>query len=89
MVYFLLLLFSGLVVSDSFVTPWTCQDPLSMGFPRQEYWSRLPFPSPIYVGIHINVSILSSYLKIKKCLHFEIQWFQKKMKDIYINEHIL
>ena len=20
--------------------------PLSMGFPRQEYWSRLPFPSP-------------------------------------------
>ena len=30
-----------------FVTPQTiaCQDPLSMGFPRQEYWSRLPFPS--------------------------------------------
>ena len=29
-----------------FVTPWTvaCQSPLSMGFPRQEYWSRLPFP---------------------------------------------
>ena len=23
-----------------------CQAPLSMGFPRQEYWSRLPFPSP-------------------------------------------
>ena len=20
--------------------------PLSMGFPREEYWSRLPFPSP-------------------------------------------
>ena len=31
-----------------FVTPWTLahQDPLSMGFPRQEYWSELPFPSP-------------------------------------------
>ena len=31
-----------------FVTPWTvvCQAPLSMGFSRQEYWSRLPFPSP-------------------------------------------
>ena len=30
------------------VTPWTvaCQAPLSMGFPRQEYWSRLPFPPP-------------------------------------------
>ena len=35
-------------MSDSFVTPWTvaCQAPLSMGFPRQEYWSGLPFPSP-------------------------------------------
>ena len=22
------------------------QAPLSMGFPRQEYWSRLSFPSP-------------------------------------------
>ena len=30
-----------------FVTPWTVahQAPLSMGFSRQEYWSRLPFPS--------------------------------------------
>ena len=29
------------------MTPWTaCQAPLSRGFPRQEYWSRLPFPSP-------------------------------------------
>ena len=29
-------------------SPWTvaCQAPLSMGFPQQEYWSRLPFPSP-------------------------------------------
>ena len=30
------------------VTPWTAalQAPLSMGFPRQEYWSVLPVPSP-------------------------------------------
>ena len=29
-------------------TLWTvaCQVPLSIGFSRQEYWSRLPFPSP-------------------------------------------
>ena len=28
--------------------PWTVahQDSLSMGFPRQEFWSGLPFPSP-------------------------------------------
>ena len=31
-----------------FATPWTVasQAPLSMGFSKQEYWSRLPFPSP-------------------------------------------
>ena len=31
-----------------FATPWTaaCQAPLSMKFPRQEYWSGLLFPSP-------------------------------------------
>ena len=23
-----------------------CQAPLPVGFPRQEYWSGLPFPSP-------------------------------------------
>ena len=30
------------------VMPWTiaCQDPLSMGFPRQEYWNVLPCPPP-------------------------------------------
>ena len=29
-----------------FATPWTVahQAPLPMGFPRQEYWSDLPFP---------------------------------------------
>ena len=34
-------------MSDS-ATPWTAAypAPLSMGFPRQEYWSRLLFPSP-------------------------------------------
>ena len=32
-------------MSDSFATPWTaaCQAPLSMGFPRQEYWSGCHF----------------------------------------------
>ena len=36
------------VVSDSFVTQRTVahQPPLSMGFSRQEYWRRLPFPIP-------------------------------------------
>ena len=31
-----------------FAIPWAVahQAPLSMGFPRQEYWSGLPYPSP-------------------------------------------
>ena len=35
-------------MSACFATPWTAvrQAPLSMGFPRQEYWSGLPFSSP-------------------------------------------
>ena len=39
--------FSCSVMSDS-VTPWTVarQAPLSMGFPRQEYWSGVPFTTP-------------------------------------------
>ena len=37
--------FSGIQL---FVTPWTVsfQAPLSMGFSRQEYWSKLPCPPP-------------------------------------------
>ena len=35
-------------MSDSFATPGTAarQAALSMGFPRQEYWSELPSPPP-------------------------------------------
>ena len=35
-------------MADSFEIPWTVahQAPLSMEFPKQEYWSGLLFPSP-------------------------------------------
>ena len=38
------------VVSDA-VTPWTVvqHSSLSIGFPRQEYWSGLSFPPPGYL----------------------------------------
>ena len=40
----------GLVTKACLIlaTPWTVthQAPLSMGFPRQEYWNGLPFPPP-------------------------------------------
>ena len=49
-----------------FVMPWTVaqQAPLSVGVPRQEYWSGLPFPSPgdlPSIGIEL-VSHVSSLL---------------------------
>ena len=33
--------------------PWTVayQAPPSMEFPRQEYWSRVPLPSPMRAGV--------------------------------------
>ena len=37
------------------VTPWTAayQAPPSMGFSRQEYWSGVPLPSPLYTVVYI------------------------------------
>ena len=36
------------------VTPWTAayQAPPSMGFSRQEYWSGVPLPSPIWGALN-------------------------------------
>ena len=34
---------SGLTLCDGIA----CQAPLAIGFPRQEYWSGLPFPPPV------------------------------------------
>ena len=41
-------MFSRSVESHSFATSQTVAShtPLSMGFPRQKFWSGLPFPSP-------------------------------------------
>ena len=45
-----------------YATPWT---PLSMGFPRQEYWSVLPFSSPGDLpGIEPCVSYIAGRLSI-------------------------
>ena len=41
-------------------TPWTAalQAPPSMGFSRQEYWSRVPLPSPPWIARRSNQSVL-------------------------------
>ena len=41
------------VMSDSLGPHVACQAPPSMEFSRQEYWSGLPFPSPIWVGAEL------------------------------------
>ena len=48
-----------------FVTPWTVayQAPPSVEFSRQEYWSRLLFPSPKEAVVHIHNGILLSHKK--------------------------
>ena len=57
----MLLLFSCEVLSDSLAAPWTValQALLSMGFPRQKYWSGLPFPP---LGIFLNQESNLSFL---------------------------
>ena len=59
------------VMSDS-ATPWTVvlQAPLSMGFPRQEYWSGLPLLTPGDLpipGIKLCASYISVYIKHNIC----------------------
>ena len=48
---------------DSCATPWTAahQAPLSLGFSRQEYWSVLPFPSPMHASILSRFSHVQLY----------------------------
>ena len=54
-------------------TPWTMalQAPLSMGFSRQEYWSGLPFPSPV---IKEEVSEVSEVKSLSRVLLFATPW---------------
>ena len=75
-------------MSDSFVTPWSVahQALLSVGFYRQEYWSRLLFPSPgdlpnpgicrwiLYHWVTRQVSLTLKYYK----WFVERDWFKKK-----------
>ena len=45
-----------------FATPWTAayQAPVSMGFSRQEYWSGVPLPSPVYMSAAAAAKSLQS-----------------------------
>ena len=64
-----------------FVTSWTVayQAPPSMGFPRQEYWSRVPLPSP-FINWEINKSSVA-YL----CNGILFSYNRKWRTDLYYN----
>ena len=75
--YKFLLLFSLSVVSYSFVTPSTIvhQAPGSMEFPRQEYWSGLPFTFPsMYMYTKWYVYYFCGILKCKINKEIVIAW---------------
>ena len=64
------------VVSNSAIL-WTvaCQAPLSLGYPRQEHWTGLPFPSPGNLpdpGIEPVSSVLAgSFVSLFACFTTE------------------
>ena len=82
------------------MTPWIAasQAPVSMGFPRQEYWSGLPFPSPGDLqGIGSSFPALAggffiteppgkyySAFKKERALTLAITWMS--LKDIILSE---
>ena len=49
-------------------TPWTVahQAPPSMGFSRQEYWSGLPLPSPMYLLKSVKLYSLDMYFIVRQ-----------------------
>ena len=56
-------------------TPWTAayQAPLSMGFSRQEYWSGVPLPSPMFT-LGFIISVWHSMV-LNKCKMTRIHYY--------------
>ena len=63
--------------------PWTMahQGPLSMGFSRQEYWSGLPFPSPV---IKYEVSKVSEVKSFSRARLFATPWTAAQQAPLYM-----
>ena len=76
------LLFSCQVMSNSFATPWTAahQVPLSMRFPRQQYKSGLPFPSPGHL-LNAGIEPKSKPVLQADLYHWVTREFPKEKKS--------
>ena len=85
------------------MTPWTvaCQAPLSMAFPRQEYWCGLPFPPPGHLpdpGIEpVSPALAGRFFPTKSpgkpsdthILPWKGVWWLKKKKIVVIVPKLL
>ena len=62
-------------------TPWTSayQDPLSVGFSRQEYWSGVPLPSPLCLSNFLGMDWLSCRVNVYLTMRKLIKSFLKKL----------
>ena len=62
-----------------FVTPWTvaCQIPLSVGLPKPDHWSRLPFPPP-------GIKPTSPALIGRRILYCSVTW-ESRRSDRLLN----
>ena len=70
---------AGLVAKSCpiLATPWTVahQAPLTLGFPKREYWSGLPFPSPGDVpSLGIKLVSLESPALAGRILYHCVTW---------------
>ena len=68
-------------------TPWTAayQAPPSTGFSRQEYWSGVPLPSPLWTWISGNWLILKKLILIYIGKIYIYSSNLYAVKDIYFN----
>ena len=59
-------------------TPWTAafQTPPSMGFSRQEYWSGVPWPSPMSQHSPKYLQIVPALGSLDKNFFFILQWYK-------------
>ena len=78
-------------------TPWTVahQAPLSLGFPKQEYWNGFPFPSPgvlpdpgiksVSLALQVD-SLPLSHQRSSWCVDHNKLW--KILKEVEIPDHL-
>ena len=72
-----------------FAIPWTVayQAPPSMGFSRQEYWSGLPFPSPLlYLKWLTNKNLLYSTENFAQC--YVAAWIGGEFGEEWIHVYV-